>query len=153
MREAARRRLGYGLAVVGGLAVVAAFLALGPPGLLAKSETSEFCASCHVMEPQYEAWLHSGAHRQLRCIDCHLPNQNAVEHYVWKGIDGLKDVVFFYGGITRDAGEIRASAHAERVLSGNCLRCHGSMLARVDTEGRRCWDCHRDVPHKGAGVL
>ena len=46
---------GVRLLVVAGLVVVGVglFLALGPPGLLAKSETPDFCASCHVMESQY----------------------------------------------------------------------------------------------------
>ena len=69
---------GVRLLVVVGLVVVGAglFLALGPPGLLAKSETPDFCASCHVMEAQYESWFHHGAHKRIRCVDCHLPNDN-----------------------------------------------------------------------------
>lgn len=29
-----------------------------------KSNSSSFCAHCHVMEAEYEAWTHSGAHRR-----------------------------------------------------------------------------------------
>src|SRR5271157_6665217 len=74
------------------------FVMLGPPGLLAKSERADFCASCHVMEAEYEAWFHEGAHRGINCVDCHLPHNNVAAHYIWKSIDGLKDMVVFYSG-------------------------------------------------------
>ena len=82
------------LAVSGGLAITL-FILIGPPKLLAKSESPDFCASCHVMEEEFTAWQHSGAHRRLKCVDCHLPNSNPVSHYMWKSIDGMKDVVIF----------------------------------------------------------
>ena len=96
------------------------FLAFGPPQLMAKTETPLFCSSCHVMESQYEAWFHVGAHRSIRCVDCHLPHQNLPVYYVWKTIDGMKDVVMFHSGQVpetielskrgrgRRAGELRA---------------------------------------------
>lgn len=131
-----------GLAAAG----IAAFLVFGPPKALARSETPEFCAGCHVMRPQYEAWSRPGPHRFIRCIDCHLPNDNAVSHYAWKGIDGVKDIVVFYGGLVPD--EIEASPHAERTLQANCVRCHQQMVSGIKTEGRRCWGCHREVAHR-----
>ena len=90
------------------------FLAFGPPGLLAKSEKPLFCASCHVMESEYEAWFHQGAHRRKVCVDCHLPNQNLPIHYLWKSIDGLKDVVFFYSGHVPQ--DIRLSEHGREAV-------------------------------------
>jgi nitrate/TMAO reductase-like tetraheme cytochrome c subunit len=53
------------------VAAVGAFLAFGPPKLYAWSGSPEFCSSCHVMESRYEAWFHAGAHRRLKCVDCH----------------------------------------------------------------------------------
>ncbi len=142
------------LSAVAGLALAAGagllFLALGPPQLLARSEAPTFCASCHVMEEQYTAWSHAGAHRRLRCVDCHLPNGNPVEHYVWKGIDGLKDALSFHTGLVPE--RIELSAHGRRVLQANCIRCHGEAVAQMDTS-RQCWGCHRQLRHRLTGTL
>jgi len=140
-----RLLVALGLVAVG----VGLFLALGPPRLLAKSETPEFCASCHVMEAQYEAWFHQGAHKRIRCVDCHLPNDHLASHYVWKSIDGMKDVVVFHSGRAPD--DIRISEHGRAVVRANCVRCHETLVEMVDN-GRNCWDCHRRVMHRHVGV-
>ena len=138
--------------VVACLVAVAAglFLAIGPPGLLARSETPDFCASCHVMESQYEAWFHQGAHRRIRCVDCHLPNDNLATHYVWKSIDGMKDVVAFYSGHVPDP--IKLSSHGAKVVQQNCVRCHEATVTTMDRT-RQCWGCHRQLRHKLTGAM
>ncbi len=149
MGNAGKKRLRI-VFVVGLVAVGAGlFLALGPPRLLAKSETPDFCASCHVMEAEYEAWFHQGAHKRIRCVDCHLPNDNLAGHYVWKSIDGMKDVVVFHSGRVPD--DIRISAHGKAVVQANCIRCHESAVEMIDQK-RFCWDCHRRVMHRHVGV-
>ncbi len=135
--------------VVLGLAA-GAFLSFGPPGLYAKSGTPEFCASCHVMESQYEGWFHNGGHRRQKCIDCHLPNQNKVLHVTWKGIDGMYDAFQFYSG--RVPETIRLSQRGAGVLQENCKRCHEETVAMINEE-RNCWTCHRRLSHKLTGSL
>ena len=135
-----------GLVVAG----VGLFLALGPPNLLAKSEAPEFCASCHVMEAQYEAWFHQGAHRRKACVECHLPNENRAGHYVWKAIDGMKDAVAFHSGRVPDT--IRISEHGKAVVRTNCVRCHETAVEMIDN-GRPCTDCHRRITHAGTGAV
>lgn len=130
--------------------LVGLFLALGPPGLLAKSESVSFCAACHVMEGQHTAFLHSGAHRRNKCVDCHLPNDHPVSHYVWKSIDGMKDVVFFYSG--RVPERIELSGHGARALQANCVRCHETLVSQI-TVSRNCWECHRRITHTGTGSV
>lgn len=130
----------------GGLGV---FLAFGPPQLMAKTETTLFCASCHVMESQYEAWFHVGAHRTIRCVDCHLPHQNLPVYYVWKSIDGMKDVVVFYSGRTPE--NISLSERGRRFVQTNCIRCHFERVAMINPD-RDCWECHRFLQHSLAGV-
>lgn len=127
-----------------------AFMALGPPHLLAKSESPEFCASCHVMGEEHAAWSHAGAHRRVRCVDCHLPEGNPVVHYFWKSIDGMKDVVSFHSGHVPD--RIELSDHGAKVVQQNCIRCHKSTLAGIDTT-RRCWGCHRQMRHRLTGAM
>jgi cytochrome c nitrite reductase small subunit len=131
-----------------GVAAVGIFVSFGPPQLLAKTETPLFCSSCHVMQSQYEAWFHVGAHRTIQCVDCHLPHQNMPAYYVWKSIDGLKDTVVFYSGRTPEVIEI--SKRQELVVQANCIRCHAARVDKINQE-RHCWDCHRFLQHNLTG--
>lgn len=132
------------------LALFALFLLLGPPQLLAKSESPGFCASCHVMESEHSAFMHSGAHRRIRCVDCHLPGDNVALHYIWKSIDGMKDVLFFYSGHVPE--RITLSQHGAMVVKANCIRCHSELVSHMDTS-RNCWSCHRRITHRGSSSI
>lgn len=126
------------------------YIVFGPPALLAKSESPEFCASCHVMESQYNDYMHNGAHRRFKCVDCHLPNDSEANHYVWKSIDGMKDVIHFYSGKIPE--RITLSDHGAKVVKANCARCHETLVSQMDTS-RNCWDCHRRITHTGTGAI
>lgn len=115
------------------------------------SESPVFCNSCHLMNYQYDNFIHNGAHQSKRCIDCHLPNNNIFNHLLWKGIDGTKDVIYFYGGIYSDS--IHISTHGKKVVNDNCISCHSEIVSRVDMGGRNCTDCHRRHTHKNTGVF
>jgi cytochrome c nitrite reductase small subunit len=130
--------------------VVLIFLLVGPPRLLAKSESPAFCVSCHVMEEQHAAWSHAGAHRRIRCVDCHLPNANHLAHYFWKSIDGMKDVVSFNSGMVPE--RITLSKHGTKVVQSNCIRCHAEAVSQMDTT-RQCWKCHRQLRHRLTGIV
>lgn len=134
----------------GGAALLLIFLLLGPPKLLAKSEHPDFCSGCHVMEAEYEAWAHTGAHRRRACVDCHLPNDNKAIHYAWKAIDGIKDVALFYSGAVPE--HITITKHGKEVLQANCIRCHEQTVAQIDHE-RKCWECHRRIMHTRSGAM
>ncbi len=127
-----------------------AFLAFGPPGIYAKSETPEFCGSCHVLGMEYETWFHSGAHARITCVDCHLPNDTFARHLAWKTLDGLKDALAFHTG--RISDPIRLSRQGAAVVLDNCRRCHAELISRVN-EDRQCWDCHRRLSHKHTGAI
>jgi cytochrome c nitrite reductase small subunit len=144
------RKLPAILSVAGAFAVLLLFLAFGPPKLLAKSEQPAFCVQCHVMESQFDAWSHAGAHRRKMCVDCHLPNQNAAIHYIWKAIDGMKDVAVFYSGAVPE--RIELTAHGGEVVQQNCIRCHEQTVRFVNPE-RKCWECHRRVMHTRSGAM
>jgi cytochrome c nitrite reductase small subunit len=130
--------------------VLGAFLAFGPPNLFAKTSSPEFCGSCHVLQPEYEAWFHTGAHRRILCVDCHLPNDTKGRHVLWKSIEGMVDVYAFYGG--RVPEDIRITERGAVFLKENCLRCHETTMA-LTKEDRNCWDCHRRLSHKRSGVV
>jgi cytochrome c nitrite reductase small subunit len=134
----------------GSVVVLLLFLVLGPPKLLAKSEQPAFCGSCHVMESEYDAWTHTGAHRRKQCVDCHLPNDNAAVHYTWKSIDGMKDMLLFYTGMVPE--KIRITSHGAKVVQANCIRCHEQTVMSIDPE-RKCWECHRRLIHTRSGAM
>jgi len=135
------------LVLVGG--GLGGFLAFGPPQIMAKTEATLFCASCHVMQSQHEAWFNVGAHRTILCVDCHLPHQNLPVYYVWKSIDGMKDAAVFYSGRTPET--ITLSERGRQFVQTNCIRCHSERVANID-QARECWDCHRFLQHNLAGV-
>jgi cytochrome c nitrite reductase small subunit len=149
-RSARKRLLRYAGLLVAVGAVVGVYVSFGPPGLFAKSSTPEFCAQCHVMEAEYESWFHSGGHRRLQCVDCHLPNENLPMHATWKGIQGMRDAFVFYSGTVPET--IHLSERGAAILQQNCLRCHAETVARIN-EDRNCWTCHRRLSHKHSGAL
>lgn len=111
--------------------------------------SNEFCASCHVMEPQYESFQHS-AHALAgnTCSDCHLPHSLGYGA-VAKAYVGAKDLI----GVIRnhDPYEIHSTEWMRDVTHNNCLRCHGGIMEEVGDphydSDRRCSDCHRNTPH------
>lgn len=125
------------------LSIVAMALIL--PGLIEYSESPAFCGVCHSMKGQKEDWEKS-RHRGIKCIDCHLPNDNLPEHFLWKGIDGTKDVLSQVMGL-KEEDEIRLSEHGKKVLQRNCIRCHKDIVSHIDNK-RSCVDCHRGIHHK-----
>jgi len=139
-----------GIVIIIGLAGVL-FASFGPPKLYAKSGTPEFCAGCHVMEAEYEAWRHQGAHRRIKCIDCHLPNDQIVNHMTSKGLQGMWDAFVFYSG--RVPERIHLSDRGAKIVRGNCERCHAETIARVSMSDRNCWACHRRLSHTLSGSI
>lgn len=135
------------LVKVGGACAAAgflgAFLLFGPPKMIELTETPAFCAGCH--SSQSGDWLHS-SHRNEKCIDCHLPNGNFADHYLWKSIDGGKDVFLHFSGLG-DGNDTHLTEHGRKVLQTNCVRCHTDMVARIDRK-RSCTDCHRVLSHR-----
>ena len=128
-----------------GALLLLAVIAFVPYGILDQTSKPAFCNLCHTMHAEYEVWFLTGLHRNIRCVDCHLPNNNEANHLVWKGIDGTKDVVSFVSGVYPD--HIMATDHAKHVIKQNCIRCHSEMVSRINTDGRDCWSCHRRVNH------
>src|SRR3972149_99108 len=63
------------LIALGIIAVIGAFLlALGmlTSGAAMYTSRSQFCISCHIMEPYYVSWQES-SHKDVACIKCHFP--------------------------------------------------------------------------------
>jgi len=141
------------------IGIAAAVLALGvfawvtdAPAYLGHDPAT--CANCHVMDSQYENWFHAPHARWATCSDCHIPHQNPLAYYFYKGKSGMHDVFSF---ITHSYPQaIRASAETRAIVQANCIRCHTdtveSILSGAQPFDRNCWDCHRSVAHGERGL-
>lgn len=121
------------------------------------------CVNCHIMAPYYSTWLHSSHARDATCNDCHVPQENFLKKYAFKGMDGMRHVAAFVTHSEPDV--IMAQNASSKVIMNNCIRCHTQLTTefvkdgRVDYmmtqvgEGKACWDCHRDIPHRKANSL
>lgn len=117
---------------------------MGPPQLLAFSESPVFCNSCHLHNDQYDSWFHSVHRGNARCVDCHLPNDTIVNHFFWKSVEGVRDPFLWFTNQLSD--DLKASEHQETVIQANCIRCHEQQTSMINQE-RECWDCHKQVVH------
>ena len=121
------------------------------------SDEPSTCVNCHIMGPYYATWNHSSHSRNTTCNDCHVPHENAVRKWMFKGIDGMRHAsVFMMKG---EPQVIQAIDESASVIMNNCIRCHEQLNTEfVNTgkvnykmvkegEGKACWDCHREIPH------
>ena len=112
------------------------------------------CDNCHVMDAQYENWYHAAHVRVAVCTDCHLPHQNIVSYYLYKGYSGMRDVYSFT--FKTYPAAIRADHQTDEIVQTNCIRCHTdtveNILAGPQPFNRYCWDCHRSAAHGERGL-
>ncbi|NLZ17048.1 MAG: cytochrome c nitrite reductase small subunit [Desulfobulbaceae bacterium] len=123
------------------------------------STDAEACITCHPMNTLYATWQHSSHRSRTVCIDCHLPHDSFVNKMMAKARDGLRHswaMTFKTYGYN-----LRVTDNAAGRIQDNCIRCHGEIVsqmmdnsrlyAKVEDStvsmGRRCWECHRTVPH------
>lgn len=116
------------------------------------------CINCHVMNTQYATWQHS-SHAQVKCIECHLPTTGTVDKYIAKAKDGWNHSVAFTLNTYDNA--IKISEDGAKRVQENCISCHASLTSNLVSNsdkyhqyddpsvatGRKCWDCHKGVPH------
>ena len=70
-----RRGLAVLFACLLGIPVgVGAFTFVYAKGFSYLSPDPQACVNCHVMNPQYDAWLKSGHRHAATCVECHLPH-------------------------------------------------------------------------------
>ena len=123
------------------------------------SSDPKACINCHVMNTQYATWQHSSHAQTAGCVDCHLPRDSMVNKYIAKAKDGYNHTVAFTFNTYKNA--IKISDDGAKRVQENCISCHASLNAQVISNsdlnhkyddpsvatGRRCWECHKDVPH------
>lgn len=128
------------------------------------SSDPKVCVNCHAMNTHYATWQHSSHREMATCVDCHLPHTNLVDKLMAKARDGFNHSLAF---TLRDFGyNLRITDDAARRIQQNCISCHDSLVSQMlensklytkfDSHvqmGRKCWDCHRSVPHGKARNL
>jgi len=90
---------------------------------------SEFCNSCHIMEPYYQSWQES-AHAQVACIECHFPPGFGGK--IRGKVLGLVQLAKYFtksegprpAAEISDASCLRVGCHQQRLLSGE-VEFHG----------------------------
>lgn len=121
------------------------------------SDDPRTCINCHVMNPQYASWTHSAHRNNATCNDCHVPQNNIFNKYFFKAKDGLRHATMFT--LRMEPQVIRIKEEGSEVVQNNCIRCHNNLITdnkmltktktfdHFRTKGRKCWECHREVPH------
>jgi len=112
------------------------------------SGTKTFCGQCHSMKHEAETFAMS-SHRNLDCVECHLPHDNDAHYLIEKGRTGMVDM---YHEMMRDyPNRIKLDADSRKMVSENCLRCHESTMSYVDSApgGSQddCLKCHSRIAH------
>lgn len=155
-------RAGKALAFLGWFVLPVAALGFGVEAHMERAKSTEFCLSCHVMEPYGESLrlddssFLPASHVQNRrvdpdhaCYSCH------VDYTLFGGVEakmaGVKHLWIYYTGQAPPPGEIELYEPYENSV---CLHCHGGarsfeesefhdgMLADLRSGEMSCLDCH-----------
>ena len=101
------------------------------------SDDPATCVNCHIMGPYYATWNHSSHSRNATCNDCHVPHENAVKKWFFKGMDGMRHAsVFMMRGEPQVIQAIDESAELEL---GN-----SDMLLLIDTDSEQWYLAYGD---------
>lgn len=123
------------------------------------SSDPKACINCHTMNSAYATWEKSSHKNVAGCVDCHLPVGDVVAKYKAKAIDGWNHSVAFT--LNTYKNNIQIGDDGASRVQANCVRCHTSENATLKVNadkyhggedgslenGRKCWECHKYVPH------
>ncbi len=120
------------------------------------SDDPKACVNCHVMAPQFATWERGSHGKVTNCNDCHVPQDNFINKYLFKASDGLRHSFMFTFRLEPQVIQIKHAG--KKAVQQNCIRCHSnvihpislraiSAISIIEEEERYCWDCHRETPH------
>jgi len=125
----------------------------------------DFCRSCHIMEPYYQAW-HSSKHNKVPCTDCHFEPglENTLKGKWQASSQAIKYITNTYGSKPhaeiRDVSCMRSGCHEKRLLEGkvnwpvalpdgNVVTIKFDHTPHLEGERRgkqlRCVSCHSQI--------
>jgi nitrate/TMAO reductase-like tetraheme cytochrome c subunit len=164
------KRIGYGFTKRGWCQFIMFAMLIGMVGFIEYSMTPDFCRSCHIMEPYYQAW-HESTHRDVGCPDCHFEPGllNTLKGKFEASSQAVKYITSTYGSKPhaeiRDASCLRSGCHEKRILEGVVdwevprqrggeikIRFDHTPHLRPESEGGlrrgkklRCVSCHSQI--------
>lgn len=112
------------------------------------SNDAAACVNCHVMNPQYDAWMKGSHARVASCNDCHAPHGNIAAKLAVKGINGFNHSWAFTTG--RYEEHLRATPMNAQVTESACRFCHEPAVHQTITLSKdelSCIRCHASVGH------
>jgi nitrate/TMAO reductase-like tetraheme cytochrome c subunit len=130
---------------------LALFFAIGGLGLKATS-SSDFCASCHEMKPQFFTWK-SSSHSEVECVSCHI--EPGVENLAKAKANGFVELY------KKQTDTYLAPIKMPSLIPDEaCEKCHNMETRDVTpsgdiiiphtkhkTEGIKCVECHSGTAH------
>lgn len=128
VRRHERKWLPIGLTLWGWFLVLAVAVVAGGIGFGEYSMQPEFCRSCHIMEPYYQAW-HKSTHKNVPCADCHFEPgwRSTLRGKYQASSQVVKYLTRTYGtkphAEIRDASCLRSGCHEKRLIEGK-VRWH-----------------------------
>lgn len=145
--------------LVGALLGSGLFTFVSAHGTSYLSDDPSVCVNCHVMQEQYDGWVHGSHHAVATCNDCHLPHDNLVHKYFVKAANGYHHSKAFTLMDFQDPIQIKAGN--AQVLEANCIRCHQGLVGEITAHGTLgvptdpgqkadlfgCVRCHQEVGH------
>jgi cytochrome c nitrite reductase small subunit len=110
------------------------------------------CVNCHVMNPQYDAWLTSGHRHTATCVGCHLPHAGLAK-WLAKAEHGFRHSAAFTLQSFKEPIEITPANR--RLVQDNCVRCHAALVhdmvaVAAPERGVDCLHCHAGAGHGAA---
>jgi nitrate/TMAO reductase-like tetraheme cytochrome c subunit len=119
---------------------------------LETTSSSQFCASCHEMKPEYYTWKAS-SHSEVDCVNCHTGSTK--EEYAKAKANGLVQV--FKKATQTYTAPIRMP---NQIKDESCDKCHniftrevtptGDLIIPHDKhkeKGIECTQCHQGIAH------
>ncbi|MBL4702875.1 NapC/NirT family cytochrome c [bacterium AH-315-I18] len=150
----------WGVVLLGGICGV-----VGMIGFVEYSMQPDFCRSCHIMEPYYQAW-HQSSHNKISCVKCHFEPglANTIYGKFQASSQAVKYITKTYGSKphaeVQDAACMREGCHTERLLKGKVnwdvkssrddivtIRFDHTPHLTQDRRGKqlRCVSCHSQI--------
>lgn len=165
LRRRPGKRIPFRPTIWGWLLLVGFAGMVGSAAFAEYSMKPDFCRSCHLMEPYYQAW-HASTHKNVPCTDCHFEPglENTLKGKWQASSQAVKYVTQTYGSKphaeVRDVSCMRSGCHEKRLLEGKVnwetqAVGGGKVTIKFDhtphlTEERRgkqlrCVSCHSQI--------